>query len=240
MSFLSTMSTTTSFSSHQFEKLHHSSQYRSFSSVHNACSLPWIHTAKYGYCDSTSKHLSLSNINRRGRAHRTIKMDLNALNNLPPTSPMPSGSPFPGWSNWMLLTIIPMILPFFKSKWGPLLALKNKFDSTLQTIECVSEIIEEVAVKVDKIADDITDDLPDGSKLKQAIERIDEVAEGLIKGADLTQELLDKVDDVGDKVEEMLEKSIKGHQVQVGVKANNVKVPEEKIERGDVQRADRE
>ncbi|KAF9611147.1 hypothetical protein IFM89_027202 [Coptis chinensis] len=186
-------STTASFSNYQMERLHHLDTRNMFrSSVHVTSCLP--PTAKHAYCYPTKQHLYLSNINRPGLAYHTIKMDSNAVNNnLNPGPPIPSGSSFPGWSKWMLFTILPIILPLLSGNWGSLIAIKQKMDTALATVETVAEVIEEVAVKVDNIADKITDNLPDGSRLKTAIQMVDLLAENVIKGADLAEEFVDKV-----------------------------------------------
>ncbi|KAF9610816.1 hypothetical protein IFM89_025057 [Coptis chinensis] len=199
-------STTASFSNYQMERLHHLDTRNMFrSSVHVTSCLP--PTAKHAYCYPTRQHLYLSNINRPGLAYHTIKIhaslnlfillecrDLNAVNNnLNPGPPIPSGSSFPGWSKWMLFTILPIILPLLSGNWGSLIAIKQKMDTALATVETVAEVIEEVAVKVDNIADKITDNLPDGSRLKTAIQMVDLLAENVIKGADLVEEVVDKV-----------------------------------------------
>ncbi|PIA52008.1 hypothetical protein AQUCO_01000115v1 [Aquilegia coerulea] len=202
---------------------------RSFSSVHQrSFGIPSISSAKHGYCDTMRQQLYLSTINRRGKANRTIRsMDLNAINNLPPVPvpSVPSGSPFPSWSSWMLLTIIPMILPFFKSKWGPLIVIKNKMDSVLQNVEIMAEGIEEVARRVDKMADEMTEKLPEG-KFKKAIQMIDVVAEETIKKADCVEELLDKVEEVEDKLEDMIEDAIKDK--ALAKTSSSTKIPEQK------------
>ncbi|KAF6170286.1 hypothetical protein GIB67_042976 [Kingdonia uniflora] len=159
----------------------------------------------------------LINIKRAGgRARQTIKMDMNAVNNvIPGGAPLPSGSPFPGWSNWMLLTLIPMILPFFKSKWGPLLLLKQRADTILQEVEDMAELVEDAARKVDRIADDVTEKLPEGSKLKKVISMVDHVVEDTIKVADLAEEIIDRVQDVEQKVETLIEQKAKNQDVKV-------------------------
>lgn len=54
------------------------------------------------------------------------------------------------------------------------------------------EAVEEVAEKVDKFAEHIADDLPEG-KLKNALERIEHVAERVAKDADQLDHAIDKV-----------------------------------------------
>ncbi|KAF6162855.1 hypothetical protein GIB67_021004, partial [Kingdonia uniflora] len=120
--------------------------------------------------------------------------DMNAVNNvIPRGATLPFGSPFPGWSNWMLLMPIPMILPFFKSKWGPLLLLKQRADTVLQEVEDMAELAEDVARMVDHIADEVTEKLPEGSKLKKAISMVDHVVKDTIKVTDLAEEIIDRV-----------------------------------------------
>ncbi|KAK9165774.1 hypothetical protein Scep_000965 [Stephania cephalantha] len=160
-------------------------------------------------CFSRNQRLYLFNTNPR-RPNIIIKMDLNAVENLIPGSPavpLPSGSPFPGWLNWTLLTIIPLLLPIFKNKWAPLLAFKKQVDTAIETVETISEVVEEVAVGVDKIADEVAESLPDGSKLKEIVCKLDEVAEGVIRTADFTQDIINKVEEAGDTLETQLQNS---------------------------------
>ncbi|KAK9163899.1 hypothetical protein Syun_004801 [Stephania yunnanensis] len=160
-------------------------------------------------CFSRNQRLYLFNTNPR-RPNTIIKMDLNAVENLipgSPAAPLPSGSPFPGWLNWTLLTIIPLLLPIFKNKWAPLLAFKKQVETAIETVETISEVIEEVAVGVDKIADEVAESLPDGSKLKEIVCKLDEVAEGVIKTADFTQDIINKVEEAGDALETQLQNS---------------------------------
>jgi hypothetical protein len=49
-----------------------------------------------------------------------------------------------------------------------------------------------VAERVDKVIDSITDDLPD-SKLKEALEHLDEIAEEVAKSAHVADDIIIKV-----------------------------------------------
>ncbi|KAL5697773.1 hypothetical protein ACHQM5_028890 [Ranunculus cassubicifolius] len=164
------------------------------------------------HLSSNTQHLCLHKINGAGRVGRRLNMQINAVN-LPPVPSVPSGSSFPGW---VLLTIIPMLIPLLTGggKVGALKVLKNRVDSTLATVATIAEQIEDVAETVDKIADEVVDHLPQGSKLRKIVEMIDVVAETTVKGADYAEDLLQKVDDMGDAVEAMLEESSKVKSVE--------------------------
>lgn len=97
-----------------------------------------------------------------------------------------------------------VIIPLMTNKWGALLTWANKLESAVQTVEDMVEAVEEIAEKVDKFAEDISDDLPEG-KLKNALERIEHVAERVAKDADQLDNMIDKVQEVEDKLEAYIE-----------------------------------
>ncbi|KAF6172837.1 hypothetical protein GIB67_034689 [Kingdonia uniflora] len=164
------------------------------------CKTPWVPRVKiqdnHITTNITSITKKLEGSNFYGDTDARIDQqaqDMNAVNNvIPRGATLPFGSPFPGWSNWMLLMPIPMILPFFKSKWGPLLLLKQRADTVLQEVEDMAELAEDVARMVDHIADEVTEKLPEGSKLKKAISMVDHVVKDTIKVTDLAEEIIDR------------------------------------------------
>ncbi|XVF64838.1 hypothetical protein PTKIN_Ptkin09bG0198600 [Pterospermum kingtungense] len=137
------------------------------------------------------------------------------MNNMVVCCNLESGTPFPfnlfpgansnNWPLWALGTVISVFLPFTTSKWGPLLKLKNDADKVLETAEQISDVVEEVAEKVEKIADDIGDQLPEGGKLKATLELVEDIAEQTAKEARLAGDLVDKVQDMEDKLESFME-----------------------------------
>lgn len=210
------MSTTrTSFSSYFLLKnLRLGTRNDTFSSFSGGSRLPMISTKK----KDSRRQVDISIIGGQGRAYRSIRMNLNAANNIPS-----GGPPSPGWSSWMLLAIIPMILTIFSGKWGTLSLFKKKVDSILESAAIVAETIEDVAEGVDKIADEVSENLPEGSRARGIIEKIDHVAEQIVKGADVVEEILQEVENV----EDMMETTIKDVGKQwVGV--NTSKEVEEK------------
>lgn len=207
--------TTTSFSSYyQSINLHRSPH----PLVQNTRRLSWNPASKNGFVHSFA-------VNRRGRRNGTIKMDLNAFN-----SDVVSGvSPdfhFPDWSKWVLVSAVPLIASFLTAgKWGPLLKMKDQVDATLDKVEDASEVIEDIARKVDNIADSIVENLPEG-KLRDAVDKFDDLAEQTIQATDNAQELLHKVDEFSNELDEILEES---GQTKEQVSSATAKVAEEKV-----------
>ncbi|XP_071732360.1 uncharacterized protein [Rutidosis leptorrhynchoides] len=130
----------------------------------------------------------------------------------PPGVPIPSGSPSGSMRNWIVGIVLTLVLPFFTHKWGPLLTLKNKVDTAVNSVEYIIETIEEVATKVDHVIDDITDDLPANSQLRKTMEAVDRVVEGVAKSAHIADDIIDKVEAVEDKLEAIILKEAKGEE----------------------------
>ncbi|XP_076909639.1 uncharacterized protein LOC143566991 [Bidens hawaiensis] len=122
----------------------------------------------------------------------------------PPGVPLPSGSPSGSMRNWIVGIVITFVLPFCTHKWGPLLVLKNRVDNVVDTAEYIMETIEAVAEKVDNVIDHITDDLPENSTLRKTMEAVDELVEGVAKSAHIANNIIDKVEEVEDKLESMI------------------------------------
>ncbi|KAI3513718.1 hypothetical protein L1887_21057 [Cichorium endivia] len=124
--------------------------------------------------------------------------------NPPPEPPLPSGSPSGSLRNWIVGLVLTFILPFFTHKWGSWLLLKNQVDQKIEATEHVVKAVESAADKLDKVIDGITDDLPDGSKLKKALEFLDEIAEGVAKTAHVADDFINKVEETEDKLESLI------------------------------------
>ncbi|OVA20892.1 hypothetical protein BVC80_8905g12 [Macleaya cordata] len=185
--------------------------------------LPCRARAKHGYLFSSSSSTSAinqglilhysfgSSINliKLQPGKRTTNMEVKAIENLPPGTPLPPSPPPAGgpsgWYNWLLWTLIPMLLPFFKNKWAPLLTIKKEVDTAIQAVECAAEVLEDVAEKVEKIADEVGDNLPEGSKLKEALCAVEHVAEEAVKGADLAEQFIKKAEEAEKKLEDFMD-----------------------------------
>ncbi|KAL4334186.1 hypothetical protein GQ457_07G023870 [Hibiscus cannabinus] len=114
----------------------------------------------------------------------------------------PAGS---NWQLWALGTALPLILSFSAGKWGPLLKMKDDADKLLQTAENISDVVEEVAEGVEKIADEVGDKLPEGGKLQATLELVEDLAQVTAKNAQRAGELIDKVQEMEDKLETFME-----------------------------------
>ncbi|MBA0720818.1 hypothetical protein Golax_008420, partial [Gossypium laxum] len=93
---------------------------------------------------------------------------------------------------WALGTLVPLLLSFTTSKWGPFLKLKNEADNMLEAAEQITDVVEDVAGKVEEIADQVGEQLPDGGKLRATLELVEDLAEETAKNAHLAGDLIDK------------------------------------------------
>ncbi|KAI3758274.1 hypothetical protein L6452_05832 [Arctium lappa] len=119
--------------------------------------------------------------------------------------PTPSSPPSSSWKNWVIGCLITFIVPSITTKGGPIKVFMNKFDHLVDTAEEISDVVEAVADKVDKVAEKLSDDMPEGSKIKDTLEFIEKVAERLEKDAETAGDLIDKVQEMQDKIEDILE-----------------------------------
>ncbi|XP_044475122.1 uncharacterized protein LOC123203030 [Mangifera indica] len=123
----------------------------------------------------------------------------------------PGSSPpdcFPGsWKMWLLGIALSAIFPFWANKWGPFKIFEKKIEAVVETVEDVAEFVEMVAEGVEKVAEDVSDNLPAG-KLKDAIDRIEEVAETAAKDAHLVDDFIDKVEGLEKQVDTAIDQAI--------------------------------
>ncbi|KAL1821801.1 uncharacterized protein LOC108216827 [Daucus carota subsp. sativus] len=129
-------------------------------------------------------------------------------NGVPPESSASSGG-LPGgipgsWKSWLLGIVVTVIIPLMTNKWGAILTWTKKIESAVQTVEDMVEAVEEIAEKVDKFTENIADDLPEG-KLKETLEKIENVAERVAQDADRLDDMIDKVQEAEDKLEAYIE-----------------------------------
>nr|GMD91235.1 uncharacterized protein LOC109169725 [Ipomoea batatas]GME04843.1 uncharacterized protein LOC109169725 [Ipomoea batatas] len=122
-----------------------------------------------------------------------------------PGVPSPSGPPSSNsLKGWIVGIILSIILPSFRGKLGPWMQLKNTVDTLVETVEEIADGIEKVAEVVDKAVEEIVDDLPEG-KLKDAAKFVEHMAEKIDKSAETLGDMIDKAQEIEDKVEEKLE-----------------------------------
>ncbi|CAL1389011.1 unnamed protein product [Linum trigynum] len=111
------------------------------------------------------------------------------------------------WQLWLLGAVASFAIPLATGKLGPLGKLFDKFDAAVDTAQGVAEMVDQMAEKVEEVADDIGNSLPAGA-LKEALEYVENLADQTEKAAEYAGDLLDKVEEVGDKVEAFAESAI--------------------------------
>ncbi|KAA8528317.1 hypothetical protein F0562_035672 [Nyssa sinensis] len=155
--------------------------------------------------DRSLQYLSNGQRNRRN-SNTKIDLVVYSSSGVEPGAPIPSEpSNFP--KGWILGLLITVILPFFSSKWGPLLGLKKGFENAVETAEQVTETIEKVAEEVEKVAEEIAEDLPAGGKLQKALVYAENVAKETAKDAQLGEEIIDKIEDLEKDLGSMIDQA---------------------------------
>ncbi|KAH0758898.1 hypothetical protein KY290_022391 [Solanum tuberosum] len=100
------------------------------------------------------------------------------------------------WVNWAvgLGVTVPTIT-------ARLLKVTKQVSLAAETVEKVAEAVEKVADDVDKAAEEFAAKLPEGGKLRGIVESIEHLAEETEKDAQVVQDLMDKVEEVDEKLE---------------------------------------
>ncbi|KAG6674474.1 hypothetical protein I3843_15G040000 [Carya illinoinensis] len=136
----------------------------------------------------------------------TTKLGDMAVDSSSQPGPMVPSDPSPdSWKIWIVGMAATVILPFLGIKFGPFMQFKKQIDSAMQIAEDVAEAAENVAEQVEKVAEDIADDLPAGGKLKDAVTFIENLAKETAEDAHRVDELIDKVQEVEEKVDSFIE-----------------------------------
>ncbi|CAN1188654.1 hypothetical protein LINPERHAP2_LOCUS39452 [Linum perenne] len=148
----------------------------------------------------TQYPLQLRNTNMNMSAHCTA----GGLP-IPPFPSLPDPNSSPG--SWKLLLVglaMAVLVPFWRKRlWSD---VKERFDDVVNTVEKVAEVVENVAEQIEKVADEMGNNMniPAG-KLKDAFEFIEDVADKTEKGAQLTGDVIDKVQELEEKVDAYIE-----------------------------------
>ncbi|KAL4309611.1 hypothetical protein GQ457_01G027510 [Hibiscus cannabinus] len=110
------------------------------------------------------------------------------------------------WKLWVLGILLSIALPFWRSKSGPLLKLKDEVETVIDKVEAVTDyaeklaeqveevtgVAEKVSEEMEKVADEIGNHLPEG-RLKDALEIVEHTAQNTAEGARFTGEFINKV-----------------------------------------------
>ncbi|XP_010681025.2 uncharacterized protein LOC104896041 [Beta vulgaris subsp. vulgaris] len=148
---------------------------------------------------ASSNSLAWSNMNlRKNCMGAVIAAQGNDKVEVSAATPGPSSEN--PWYKWLLGVIISLVFPFARNKWGPLLTLKNKVDTAVETVEVVVETVEKVAEGVYHVADEVANQLPEGGKLQNIVCEVANVAEEAAKDAHFVDQLIEKVEDIEKQV----------------------------------------
>ncbi|XP_057747464.1 uncharacterized protein LOC130966663 [Arachis stenosperma] len=137
---------------------------------------------------------------------------------LPPETPVPidvtshgqlwdfiTNSSLSDWQVWVGGSAVTVLLSFAtKGKWGPLLQLQDKLQTTIDQAEKVVDMVEDVAERVEKVAEEAANNLPEG-KLQDAAEYIENLAEKIDKSAEMAEAALEKIEDISEQLESFVE-----------------------------------
>ncbi|XVF61554.1 hypothetical protein PTKIN_Ptkin08bG0139200 [Pterospermum kingtungense] len=170
------------------------------------------HKSRYSYQTSFMiKHYGLLplGIGQQKTQKKINTKKISCINSVESGASSSPGASSNSWKSWMLGMLLSAVLSFWRHKWGPLLAIKKKVDTVVESVECVVEVVEKVAEEVEKVADEVADALPENGKLKEAVCLIETVAKETAKDARIAEELIQKVEDVEKEVMESLIEPVK-------------------------------
>ncbi|PIN12045.1 hypothetical protein CDL12_15351 [Handroanthus impetiginosus] len=113
------------------------------------------------------------------------------------------GFSLPGDHPW-IAGIVGLLLtvPFIVQR---VLTLTKEVDMAAETVEKIADTVEKVAEEVDKAAEEIEEALPEGG-LKKVVNFVEGLAEETAKDAQKVEDLMDKVEEIDDKVDTLLKK----------------------------------
>ncbi|CAH1451049.1 unnamed protein product [Lactuca virosa] len=120
---------------------------------------------------------------------------------------LPFGIHLPdSWPAWTPGFLLAVIVPFFTNKWGPFAKFKEELDKVEEAVDSVADRVEEMAEKVEHFVDEIGNELPEGSVLKSTLEKVENIADKIGKDAHMVSDIVDKMDEMEAKVEDMFNK----------------------------------
>lgn len=78
-----------------------------------------------------------------------------------------------------------------------------------ETVEKIADTVGKVAAEVDKAAEEMAEALPEGG-LKKMVSFVEDLAEETTKDAQMVEDLMDKVEELDDKLDAILKQQSKG------------------------------
>ncbi|KAL4559012.1 hypothetical protein LXL04_031144 [Taraxacum kok-saghyz] len=186
----------------------HKNTFDPFSSSATAFSTPSLPklTAVEG-CFSTANRRYLTSGNRMSRRRTKSKMEFIVYAGDQLGDLLPLGIHLPeSWPAWIPGVVLAVIVPFFTNKWGPFAKFKEELDKVEEAVDSVADRVEEMAEKVEQFVDEIGNEMPEGSVLKSTLEKVESVADKIGKDAHMVSDIVDKMDEMEAKVENIFNK----------------------------------
>ncbi|KAK9134219.1 hypothetical protein Syun_013549 [Stephania yunnanensis] len=118
-------------------------------------------------------------------------------------TPIPRKPNFLSW-RWFLGIFLSLVLPFWQGSWTKLLQIENEVEKVTKVVEDAAEVVETVATVAENLSTAAVDKLPDEGKLRDAVLLVKHVSEEAVKGAQLTEDFIHKVDEVKEEIEDLV------------------------------------
>ncbi|KAI3508817.1 hypothetical protein L1887_23834 [Cichorium endivia] len=161
-----------------------------------------------GGCFSLANRKYLSSGHRTSQHGNRSRMEFVVYNGDQVADLLPFGLHLPeNWPAWLPGVVLAVVVPFFTNKWGPFAKFKEELDKVEEAVDNVADRMEEMAEKVEDFVGDIADDLPEGSQLRQSLEKVEKVADTIGDNARMVSDIVDKMDEMEAKLENILEKA---------------------------------
>ncbi|KAI3758271.1 hypothetical protein L6452_05828 [Arctium lappa] len=167
-------------------------------------------TVAAGGCFSPANRRYLSSSDRTSQHGNRSKMEFVVYSADQVADLLPFGIHLPeNWPAWLPGVLLAVVVPFFTNKWGPFSKFKAELDKVEEAVDNVADRVEEMAEKVEDFVGDIADDLPEGSQFRQTLEKVEKMADTVGKDAKLVSDMVDKMDEMEAKLEDMMDEATK-------------------------------
>jgi len=126
----------------------------------------------------------------------TADMVKDGMDKVQPSGPPPRKPIFPTWAKWVFGSLMSIIMPFWKLKWGSLILLEDKVEQVVEEVEVVVEVVEKVAETAEKVSAEVADKFPDNSKLKEAALIVEHISTVAATDAEMAEDVIHKVEEL--------------------------------------------
>ncbi|KAF7143363.1 hypothetical protein RHSIM_Rhsim05G0103200 [Rhododendron simsii] len=137
------------------------------------------------------------------------------IDKVQPSVPPPRKPIFPAWVKWLFGSVLSLLLPLWKFKWGSLLLLEENVEEVVEEVEIAAEAVEKVATTAEKVSAVVADKLPDNGQLKAAALAVEHISSVAATDAELAEDFIQKVEklkndltDLGTMVEPVIDKIV--------------------------------